>query len=182
MQPGIRTTRLDLTPAAATDLAYLTAILQDRQVRRFLCDDELLPPEAVADIFGRSRLDAERGLGLWMIRCDGTSIGFAGLRSLDDDDRAAFPPLADCPEVVIGILPAYWGRGFAGEVIDALLCHAFEERGLRAVAGIVDEPNVASRQMLERAGFHEIGRGPGKAFPLVGYELKATQWRPPLRP
>lgn len=180
MQPRIETGRSTLVPVSAPDLHDMIGILRDPQVRRFLLDDEVLSVEAAEDFIRHSQITAAQGLGLWMVRQHGSPIGVAGLKPLGDDGKAAFPLLADMPEVIIAMLPSGWGRGYAREVIDGLLCHAFEELGFKSVAGIVDEPNAASRRMLERVGFREIARAPGKDHPLVGYRLDPAHWRPHL--
>lgn len=180
MQPSIGTGRLSLTPVSASDLSDMLDILRDPQVRYFLLDDEVLSVEIVEDFIKHSQITAAHGLGLWMVKRDHSVIGVAGLKPLDDDGKATFPLLAEMPEVIIGMLPSTWGHGYAGEVIDGLLCHAFEELGHEAMAGIADEPNAASRRMLERAGFREVARGPGKVHPLIGYGLKKAHWQPQL--
>ena len=177
MQPDIRTRRLSLVPVSPLDLSDMTEILHEPQVRRFLLDDEILAVEVVEDFIKHSRITAADGLGLWMVRRDRAAIGIAGLKPIDTDGRAAFPGLAEMPELVIGMLPSSWGLGYAGEAIDGLLCHAFEELDLPVMAGIADEPNGPSRRMLQRAGFREVARAAGKVHPLIGYELKKPDWR-----
>ena len=56
-----------LSPAVAEDLADLLELLHDKEVRRYLCDDSLLPREAVAEMLTQSAQLDSRGLGLWMI-------------------------------------------------------------------------------------------------------------------
>lgn len=47
----------------------------------------------------------------------------------------------------------YWGKGYAVEAVDALLDHLFDERGLLRAHASFHPDNVASAQVLERAGF-----------------------------
>lgn len=180
MQPSIETGRLSLTPVSAPDLSDMLAILHDPQVQHFLLDDEVLTVETAEHFIRHSLITAAHGLGLWMVRRDQSPIGVTGLKPLDDEGKTSFPGLADMPEVIIGMLPSTWGQGYAGEVIDGLLCYAFKELGHEVMAGIADEPNGASRRMLERAGFREVARGAGKVHPLIGYELKKSHWQPQL--
>ena len=65
-----------LSPAVAEDLADLLELLHDKEVRRYLCDDSLLPREAVAEMLTQSAQLDSRGLGLWMIELpDGSTAG-----------------------------------------------------------------------------------------------------------
>jgi RimJ/RimL family protein N-acetyltransferase len=47
----------------------------------------------------------------------------------------------------------HWGHGYAAEAVDALLNHLFEDRGVLRVSAKLHPDNVASAQLLERAGF-----------------------------
>lgn len=46
-----------------------------------------------------------------------------------------------------------WGRGYATEVVEALAAHAREAYGRRGLWGVCYPRNLASRRVLEKAGF-----------------------------
>ncbi|MDB5071932.1 MAG: N-acetyltransferase [Candidatus Eremiobacteraeota bacterium] len=66
-----------------------------------------------------------------------------------------------------------WGRGLGGEVVDALLAFAHEQR-LPFVIATVDDANAASRRILERRGFlADAALSEGFAAPAYRLGLEA---------
>jgi [ribosomal protein S5]-alanine N-acetyltransferase len=144
---GIPTARTSLRPVSMEDVGDLHRLWTDPEVRRFFWDDEVIPyeraeaavREAVED-FGR------HGFGLWISerrQGRGDPIGFCGLRHLDDEPEV---------EILYGISPPEWGRGFATELALAVLRYGFERAALTRILGIADAGNVASRRVLEKTG------------------------------
>ena len=52
------------------------------------------------------------------------------------------------------LLPAYWGRGYMAEALQALLDYAFEQLGATQSFGECDAANVASARVMEKVGLH----------------------------
>jgi RimJ/RimL family protein N-acetyltransferase len=143
----VRTARTRLRPASMQDVGYLHRLWTEPAVRRFFWDDEVITRaraeaavrEAVGD-FGR------HGWGLWISERregGGAPVGFCGLRHLDGGPEV---------EVLYGISPAEWGRGYATEISQAILRYGFETAGLARIWGIADPENLASRRVLEKIG------------------------------
>ncbi len=69
-----------------------------------------------------------------------------------------------------GISKTYWKRGITTSAVEILTKYCFETLNLRKLISSVLEPNAASRAVLEKNGFVEIGRYskhsyvPGKGF------------------
>lgn len=161
--------RGQLRPARADDLDGLVTLLHDSQVRRYLCDDTLLPRETVAEMLARSeQLDAD-GLGLWVIEHGGFA-GIAGLEPVSAEAGAA-PAMAGGIEPIIALAPGHWGQGLAGAALDALVLHARNTLGLSRLVAAVDQPNARSHRLMQRCGFTVMGTTPGPAHELVLYEL-----------
>lgn len=153
-------------------------------MRRWLLDDEIVPPEWVEREIGRSEQRfADGGCGLWTVRGrreadagDGTQggqpadelVGFVGFRHFWD------PPEL---ELVYGLHPSAWGRGLATEAGLAAMAYAFDGLGFVEVLAATDVPNTASIAVLERLGFQEWRRtddGPeGTAF----FRVVEGRWR-----
>lgn len=53
---------------------------------------------------------------------------------------------------------AFWGRGYAAEAFDAMLNHLFNDRGIQRASATLHPENIASAQLLERAGFEWEGQ------------------------
>jgi RimJ/RimL family protein N-acetyltransferase len=94
-------------------------------------------------------------------------IGFAGARQWPDGG----------PEVMYGLLRAWWGRGLATEAADAVLQHLFETLGYPAVAAATDPPNVASVRVMERLGMTFDWRGEMHGLDTLVYRLSRERWR-----
>jgi [ribosomal protein S5]-alanine N-acetyltransferase len=147
--------RLRLRPWTPSDTPALHRIWTDPDVRRFLWDDEIIDHRR-ADATVRLGLDAaaEPGLGFWMIEPPGVNaaVGFVGLWRRDE------PGMAD-PELLYGLLPAWWGRGLATEAARLVLAQAFDAGRFARIIAATDPPNSASTRVMERLGMRFERRG-----------------------
>ena len=84
-----------------------------------------------------------QGFGFWGVRERGREelIGFVGFRFVE--------PGRDV-EILYGIDPALWGRGYATEAARALLDWAFRETRLTRIFAGADAPNRASFRVMEK--------------------------------
>jgi RimJ/RimL family protein N-acetyltransferase len=84
--------------------------------------------------------------GPWQVtECEtGHIVGGVGFKGAPSDDGVV--------EIGYGLAPSARGRGLAVEAVRALVVHAFD-RGASGVLAECDLDNVASRRVLERAGF-----------------------------
>jgi RimJ/RimL family protein N-acetyltransferase len=140
-----------------------------RTARLLMRVPELADLDFVADLFAKPDLVAHRphpapdtreqsaarltrdithwqthGFGRWAIEHDGIPVGFGGLTVKDDK-----PSL----NLSYHLYPDAWGKGFASEMVAEALRVAFDELRATKVVGLVRPINVASRRVLERAGF-----------------------------
>jgi RimJ/RimL family protein N-acetyltransferase len=91
------------------------------------------------------------------------------------------PPAGGQVEIGFSVLAAARGRGYAAEMVAALVARAFAEPGVTAVIAHAAEDNTASRRVLERCGLRPDGAGeePGTLrFRLAKADLAPT---PPLK-
>ena len=170
MLPTLTTPRLVLRPAVEADLEALWQLLILPDVKRYLCDDKTLAREVVAGILAEHLAAAGKGMGMWIALHDGAFAGIAALKPVAQVLVDLIPSLDGEVEPTIAFAPTLWGRGLAGEALDAVLAHGFGALGLVRIAGVCDAPNLASARMLARAGFREIGE-----FPGVFYRVKVWQ-------
>ena len=64
----IQTSRLKLCPYAGADLDDLHRIFIDPQVRKYLCDDNIMPREWVAtEIENNTKCFEQHGFGQWSV-------------------------------------------------------------------------------------------------------------------
>jgi len=77
-------------------------------------------------------------------------IGGIGFKGPPDDDREV--------EIGYGIVPSRQGFGYATEAVLCMADFAFRQDRLSSIVAKTDPDNVASRRVLEKSGFEEIGR------------------------
>jgi RimJ/RimL family protein N-acetyltransferase len=96
-------------------------------------------------------------------------IGFCGFRLFGEAREV---------ELLYGIAPAEWGRGFATEAAQAMLRFGFEELGFDRVLAGADTPNIASFRVMEKIGM-TLAKRPGIDGPeVVYYGISRKEFRP----
>jgi RimJ/RimL family protein N-acetyltransferase len=173
MLPILATARLALCPATEADLEALWGLLTHPQVRRYLCDDRVLPrAEAQAMLAEDIELGAA-GLGLWLLRDrEERFVGCVGLHPVSSEIVAHAPDLAGKIEPTIALAPDQWGRGLAAEGLAVVVAYAFDSLRLERLVAVVDEPNARSHRLMLRVGFIPTGTtATGPCYPLRIYRL-----------
>jgi RimJ/RimL family protein N-acetyltransferase len=88
------------------------------------------------------------GFGMWLLRDRGTgeTVGRGGLQ---------WTHVADERTVEAGwaIMPQRWGQGLATELANASVQVGFERVGLTEIVAFTRPDNIASRRVMEKAGF-----------------------------
>ena len=141
------TARLDLAPIGMSDSSSLLHVFRDPAVRRYLLDGESVSADWVAaEVRASEQRFASGGGGLWALRprSEPSVIGFVGFREFFE------PPE---PQLLYGLLPAFWGQGLATEAAAAACRFAFDTLGWKEVRAAIDLPNTASGAVLARLGF-----------------------------
>jgi ribosomal-protein-alanine N-acetyltransferase len=165
--PEIETARLRLRPFTPDDVDGLYCLWIDRDVRRYLWDDEVIPRERVATLIDESLASfGTSGFGLWAVFPYGeyVLVGFCGFWHFHD------PPHL---ELLYGIAPAYWNRGFATEIASAMIRYGFDELGFERIDASTDAPNRPSIRVMEKAGMKFEKRVDTRGFETVYYSI----WR-----
>ena len=171
MLPVLTTPRLVLRPATDADIDPVWRMLVLPEVRRYLCDDVVLPRATVAALMRESHGGA--GMGTWIAERAGGFAGIASLKPVPQVLVDLVPMLAGEVEPTIALMPPLWGQGLASEMLGAVLAHGFTTLALPRIAAICDAPNTGSARMLARAGFRETG-----AFPGIAYQLRTWTLEP----
>ena len=129
-----------------TDLAPLFAVYSDVEGARWVGDGQ---PITLADCEAWLRVTdnnyQRRGYGMFALedRASGEVIGFCGL---------VHPGGQVDAEIKYSFLRSHWGRGFASEVVPALLACGAERHGLAKIIATVALGNLASQRVLAKAG------------------------------
>ena len=165
---SIETPRLRMRPFEPGDVDELHRVFIDPGVRRFLLDDQIVSREWVEEEINASIARFKAGsAGLFCVfaKDDGILMGFCGFR-----------PFFEPPELQLlyGLLPAYWSRGFATEAARAMIEFGFGELGFDRLVASVDVPNITSVRVLEKLGMtidrRETINGLDTAFYILGRE------------
>jgi ribosomal-protein-alanine N-acetyltransferase len=114
------------------------------------------------------------GFGQWLLRdrLAREMVGQGGLQHtrVGGEDEV---------EVGYAIVPGRWGQGLATEMTQAALTVAFGELGLTDVVAFTLPHNVASRRVMEKAGFAFERDIEHAGLPHVLYRLRGDAWQPP---
>jgi len=68
-----------------------------------------------------------------------------------------FKPEHKRAEIGYWLLPAYWGKGYALEAMQAVVNYWKKEKGLHRLEAFVEEGNIASSKLLEKCGYQYEG-------------------------
>jgi ribosomal-protein-alanine N-acetyltransferase len=150
--PALSTERLLLRPIAREDTPFVVRHFLDPLVQRYLLDEEpMTRPEQAASIvdFYLERPDAPYNRWIVVRRADGTPLGTCGFHKWSRAHARA--------EIGYDLSPAFWGQGYMGEAVRAMLEHGFGPMGLQRVEALVALPNTASANLLRRLGFQREG-------------------------
>lgn len=145
----LETPRLLLTPYQETDFDLFYQLQLREAVMRYV-----RPPEPDKAAVGERISIAENhgchwpGLGIRIVRRkeDRQAIGHCIIR------HAGYDTSRDL-EIGYILAEAFWGQGYATEIIGALVRYAFTERKAPRVAAFIHPENQGSRRALEKNGF-----------------------------
>jgi len=138
----IETNRCKLLKIANEDHDDVKRLYQDETVRKYLggaVDDERFNTRFA------EMTEADGGSFYWGIRLKDTDE-FLGMISIDMHHDG------ENREVSYGLLPKYWGQGYATEIVRKVIEHGFKELGLSVILAETQSANENSCKLLKRVG------------------------------
>ena len=153
-------------PIGDTDFAELHAILTEPGVRRYLCDDVIIPESQTRAFISRSReLLTDEGAGLWGVRTtsDPELLGCVGFSYFHEPPRL---------ELLFAMSERVWRRGYAREASLRMIEYGRDQLGLRSMLASTDSPNLASIALLEKLGFVLTEERISRGLPTSFFELR----------
>lgn len=135
------------------DVDVLAHYWSDPETMRFLGKHgDVWTREQVVERIERAiRFCKEHGMTFWTLIEKDTNqvIGQGGLVPIEFNGR----------EIELGYRfgKAHWGKGYATEIAKASAAHGFESMGLDRLVAVSFAGNRASRSVLTKAGFDELG-------------------------
>jgi [ribosomal protein S5]-alanine N-acetyltransferase len=160
------TERLVLKPILENESDLLYAILTDRYVRRYLCDDEILSLETVKKMLVQSQETFKKQkFGLWSIeiKSEKIPIGFVGLWYFFEEPQ---------PQLAYALLPQFTKKGYATEAASKIIEYCFNDLGYRYLIASCDEPNYESQKVARRIGMEQIERRIINGKPLLFFKIE----------
>ena len=156
----LTTERLGLRPFTWADRDWLAALYADAEVTRYL--GGVRTPAQVEEMLSTRILEyyqSHPGLGIWLTveLATGERAGFHLLNNIQGESII---------QIGFTLSGAFWGRGYATEMADAVLHYGFAQLGLPVVAGMANMANVASQRVLGKIGLERRGE---RAFPHPAY-------------
>lgn len=153
----IFTERLQLRPIAAEDAQAIWPYVSDPQISRYMSwtpHKHIGETESfIADVIRRM---GEHSTITWVVieRTSGAICGVVSLIAIMRTHRAL---RYDKAELAYWIGTPYQGKGYATEACAAVLDYGFSQLRLNKVTVAHDAANDASRALIRRLGFREIG-------------------------
>ena len=162
--------RLRLVPVTQADGTRVGELLQPAEVRRYFYDGSGLPRDVVATMIGES-LSASSSSIYWRIAARETDFGgIIGLRPPSQASLALRAIGWRSLEMVIALDPRCWGRGLAGEAVEAVARYASQDGVTFALVGCVDEADERAHRLMRRCRFEFLGRAAGPRHQIAVYE------------
>jgi ribosomal-protein-alanine N-acetyltransferase len=146
----VRTERMILERLRLDHAADQLQLLLDPRVSSTLWPRRQLPTEAEVIDGLRAKVDHwdRHGFGMWLLRDreTGEMVGRGGL-------QYTFTAGLNDVEAGWAVVPERWGQGLATELAHACVEVAFEQLRLRELVAFTLPDNLASRRVMEKAGF-----------------------------
>lgn len=140
----LRTPRLTLRRAQASDLEALHAVLADEATVRFWSTGPHRTLETTREWLEAMMASPPEVSEDFVIEHRGEVVGKVGFFRL--------------PEIGYILRRDRWGQGLVTEAARAVIDHVFQTRDVAELQADVDPRNVGSIRVLERLGFIETGR------------------------
>lgn len=150
---------MTLEPLTTADLSLvpISVELARRLVAGDLSGVRPAPGWPHDDTMDGLRMSVERGHPPgWLVVHRGAVIGDCGLHGLPDAQGQV--------EIGYGLAEGWRGRGFGTEVVRTVADWLLGQPGVRALRAHTLPDNLASRRVLQKAGFRELGLDEGQVL------------------
>lgn len=144
----LETSRLSLRRATGDDHAFILALVNDPDWKRFISDKGIKNEQDARDYIQKALIAMyeKLGFGLYVVeqKSDGAAIGLCGLikrDSLEDVDLG------------FAFLPQFRAQGYARESSAAVLDYGNKILGLKRIVAITMPENESSIRLLEKLDF-----------------------------
>ena len=145
------TSRLQVRYLISDDLDAMFAVFSNPDVTKWMGDGSPLSRENCERWITVSHNNyANRGFGALAVIEKSTNafIGVSGI---------VYDPERGEPEIIYAFDPGCWGKGYASELVPAMLAYGLDYCGLTYILATIAPENLASRKIVEKAGMNLEG-------------------------
>lgn len=136
----IKTERLTIRTASDNEMAALIAEQKEEELKA-----------AYGEMLAQSKANPQQRqwYAMWFIELpSGERVGELCFKGLSCDGIV---------EIGYGLLPEFWGKGYATEAVMAVTEWASRQQGVKQIEAETDAENIASQRVLYKAGFVPTG-------------------------
>ena len=172
---ALQTKRLLLRPLGESHVQSMHELCVHPDVRRYLFKDRLIPVAEVESMVATSQSCFDQmGLGFFAVfvaeeghPSEGLFVGFCGVRYFDEGPSI---------ELLLGMNPTIWGRGFGQEAGRAVLESGFGEHNLGQIIAAAGTPNQRSIRVLQKLGMSFRERRQWHRLDTMFYEISSEDY------
>ena len=165
MSIAIHTERLLLSKFQAADFSDYLRLVQNLDVMRYITEKELSQEEAQNNFKKILRINQQYPkIGVFAARhqSDHAFYGLGKLVPLENEGL----------EIGYSLLPEYWGKRYATEMVEHLIRFARETTDFQNLVGIIDPLNAPSKKILTNFRFEFYKKGKVYDLPADYYRLE----------
>jgi ribosomal-protein-alanine N-acetyltransferase len=170
MQIFVETERLILREIVPEDEQGLFELDSDPEVHRYLGNKPVKSLDEIRNVITFIRQQyVDNGIGRWAVveRRSGAFIGWSGLKLVKDE----FNGQTDFYDLGYRFIKRHWGKGYATETAIASVKYGFDTMGLKKINGMAHIGNLASQNVLQKAGLKFVNTFNYEDFQKNWYEL-----------
>ncbi len=184
---ALQTERLSLQPFDTTHIEAMHDLCIQPEVRRYLFKDQIIPRTEVEGMVSASEQSFKQcGAGFYAVIItdlghpqEGRFAGFCGLRNFAPEGEGASGEssgVAQQMELLFGMNPKIWGRGFGAEAARAVLAHGYQACEMSKIVAAADTPNQRSIRVLQKLGMSFRERRQWHGWDTMFYEMTAQEF------
>ncbi|ALD20531.1 GNAT family N-acetyltransferase [Hymenobacter sp. DG25A] len=151
MKIFVETDRLIMRELLPADAPGMFEMDSDPEVQRYLGNKPVLTIEQSRELIALVRQQyVDNGIGRWAVveKDTGNFVGWSGLKLMAGPTNGR----TNYYDLGYRFLRRYWGQGYATETARASVQYGFNVMQLPLICGIADVQNLASNQVLQKAG------------------------------
>jgi ribosomal-protein-alanine N-acetyltransferase len=146
--PPLATERLRLRRITQNDLPGVIAMRGDAEIMRYIPRPLVTTPEEGLAHIAKIEEALEQNIAVnWVMTLKDSDdfMGIIGLYRIQPENHRA--------ELGYMLLPAYHGKGYSTEAVNAVVAYGFDVVNFHSIEAVIDPDNTASERVLQKNGF-----------------------------